>query len=232
MISRARIVEKMDDPGLDRLEHEKALDGLARLNRLSRSATVMWTAIRRYCSLTQRNSISLLDVATGSGDVLLSLCLLAAHEGIEIRATGCDVSEVALNRASRRSRQYNMKANFLCIDALKEPLPYGHDVIVASLFAHHLSDDDVVFFLENAKQSTRHLLLISDLVRSRLNLWVVFAATRLLTRSSVVHFDGPASVCNSFTRAELNALAERACLTGAEIKLAFPCHMLLRWQKK
>ena len=47
---RDRRPELMDDPGLDPAAHRLALAGLARLNRVSRSAAAVWPAVRRLAA--------------------------------------------------------------------------------------------------------------------------------------------------------------------------------------
>jgi hypothetical protein len=70
---------------------------------------------------------------------------------------------------------------------------------------------------------------VNDLTRSRAGLVLVWAACRLLTRSPVVHFDGPVSVRAAFTPREALALAERAGLAGATVVRRRPCRFLLTW---
>lgn len=81
------------------------------------------------------------------------------------------------------------------------------------------------------KAAAGRLVLVSDLVRGRLNLGLVTAACRALSRSPVVHFDGPASVRAAYTPAELRALADQAGLAGATVRPVFPCRMVLTWSR-
>ena len=55
--------------------------------------------------------------------------------------------------------------------------------------------------------------------------------TRLLSRSWVVHTDGPRSVAGAFTVAELRELAAEAGLVGAEVAWRWPFRMLLTWRR-
>jgi hypothetical protein len=58
------------------------------------------------------------------------------------------------------------------------------------------------------------------------------AGTRLLSRSPVVHVDGPRSVAAAFTPAEALDLAQRAGLTGATVVRRWPCRFLLTWRRE
>lgn len=221
---RDRVPELMDDPALDPAAHRHALAGLARLNRLSDSAGVLWPEIRL---LSQTGSpLRVLDVATGSGDVPRALAAKAARAGLtNVTFAGCDISPTAVAAAAEAAPDIH----FFTHDAVRDPLPPGYDVVTCSLFLHHLSDDDATSLLAAMRAAAGRLVLVNDLARSRFNHFAVWAACRLVTRSPVVRFDGPASVRSAYTPAEALALAERAGLRGATVRRRFPCRFLLRW---
>jgi len=70
---------------------------------------------------------------------------------------------------------------------------------------------------------------VCDLRRTRAGLALATLASRMATRSAVVHADAPASVRNAWTPAEAAALAARAGLSGARVRRAFPQRWLLEW---
>ena len=224
---RERIPELMDDPAIDPAEHRRALAALARINRVSNSAGVLWPIIPVLARELGR-PIRVLDVATGSGDVPGRLLARAQREGIALEVSACDVSPTAIEEARRRQPGIE----FFVHDAIRSPLPNGFDVVSCSLFLHHLDNEDVIALLANMENATRRLLLVNDLSRSRFNFVGVWLATRLLTRSRIVHFDGPASVRSAFTPAEAVALAARAGLHGAIARERFPARYLLAWERK
>jgi SAM-dependent methyltransferase len=228
---RDRIPERMDDPGLDPAEHRRALAGLARINRWSRSAAILWPPIRDPARKGGR-PVRVLDVATGSGDVPLGLRRRADRAGVDLEVDGCDASETAVAEARRAAARARLPAvRFFRHDALRDPLPTGYDIITCSLFLHHLPDDGAVTLLGRLKAAAGSLVLVNDLTRSRFSYLGVWLACRLLTRSAVVRFDGPASVRSAFTPAEALALADRAGLTGATVAARFPCRFLLQWRR-
>jgi SAM-dependent methyltransferase len=224
--TRERIPELMDDPGLDPAEHRRALAALARINRVTDSAGVLWPAIRNLARELGR-TVRVLDVATGSGDVPTRLLAKAKHAGVPLEVAGCDISPTAIAEAERQGG-----VRFFVHDALRDPLPLGFDVVTCSLFLHHLGEDDAVALLANMSNAARHLVLVNDLARSRFNYCAVWVACRLLTRSCVVRFDGAASVRSAFTPREALALAERAGLRGATVRAKFPCRYLLSWERE
>lgn len=221
---RERIPERMDDPGLDPAEHRRALAALARLNRWSRSAAVLWQPIAALARQVGR-PVRVLDVATGSGDLPAALARRAARAGLAVAADGCDVSPTAVEAAARAG------VTAFRHDVLADPLPAGYDVVTCSLFLHHLADDEAVTLLRRMKEAAGRLVLVSDLSRSRFSYGATWAACHLLTRSPVVRFDGPASVRSAFTPAEALARADRAGLNGVTVESRFPCRFLLQWRR-
>lgn len=225
--ARERIPELMDDPALDPAEHRRALAGLARLNRVSDSAGVLWPSIAKLARELNR-PLRVLDVATGSGDVPRKLLARAERAGSALEVSGCDLSPTAVAEAEREPSA----ARFFVHDALRDRLPSGFDVVTSSLFLHHLSEDEAVALLTNMKAAAGRLVLVNDLSRSRFSYCAVWAACHLLTRSAVVRFDGPASVRSAFTPAEALRLTERAGLSGATVRSRFPCRFLLSWSRE
>ena len=120
---------------------------------------------------------------------------------------------------------------FFQADVFAEPLSESYDAVISSLFLHHLEEARAVELLRHMAQSARSCVLINDLERSTLGYWLAYVGTRLLSRSEVVHVDGPRSVEGAFTVAEARQLAEQAGLSGATVRKRWPCRYLLRWRR-
>jgi 2-polyprenyl-3-methyl-5-hydroxy-6-metoxy-1,4-benzoquinol methylase len=221
----------MDDPGIDPAAHRQALTGLARINRVSGSARVLWPPIARLARAAPGRPVRVLDVATGAGDVPVSLWRAGQRSGFPIDVAGCDVSPTAVAAARARAEAAGVRVEFFEHDALRDPLPGGFDVVACSLFLHHLDEPDAVRLLREMGRAAGKLVLVNDLSRGPVNYLFVRLACRLLSRSPVVRFDGPASVRAAFTPDEARGLAEQAGLTGATVTPKFPCRFLLAWGK-
>ena len=227
--ARDRRPERMDDPALDPADHRTALAGLARINRFSGSASVLWPELAKLARAAGR-PVRVLDVATGAGDVPVALARRAAAAGLPIHFSGCDVSGTAVSHARRGAVTAGVDVEFFRHDALADPLPAGFDAVTCSLFLHHFDEADAVKLLA-AMATAGRVVLVNDLCRGPVNYALVWLATRLLSRSSVVREDGPLSVRAAFTVAEVKVLAERAGLVGAEVWGRFPCRFLLTWSR-
>lgn len=221
--------ELMDDPSIDPREHAGALAGLARLNRLARSESILWPLVRRL-GREQRRRISVLDVATGSGDVPLALAARARREGIDLALAACDLSQTALDVARDRAARADIPLETWIQNAITDPFDRRFEIVTSSLFLHHLDEDQAIAFLRNVSDAAG-LLLISDLRRDAAGLALAWASSRLLTRSRVVHVDAVKSVRGAYTPAEVAALAIRAGLSGSTVRCCWPRRMLLSWRR-
>ena len=226
---RDRRPELMDDPALSPAEHRRALAGLARINRWTGAAKLLWPPLKNLATGLNR-PLRVLDVATGSGDIPLALIRFAERAGVKMDIAGCDISPVAVAEASRKANG-SSSLRFFVHDVLRGPLPPGFDAVVCSLFIHHLDETDAIRVLEQMKSATDTVVLVNDLARGRFNYCAVWFAAQVLSRSRVVHADGPLSVRAAFTVTEMKRLAAQAGLTGATVVAKFPCRQLLTWEK-
>jgi 2-polyprenyl-3-methyl-5-hydroxy-6-metoxy-1,4-benzoquinol methylase len=233
LAKRDRQPESMDQPGLDREIHRRALDGLRAANAISRTSQVLWRGIREAGIVRDNDGpLRILDIATGGGDVVIGIAKLAARNGVAVETHGCDVSTTAVEIAQNFAEQTGLfGAKFFQLNALVEPLPDDYDVLMSTLFVHHLSNDDAKQLLDRMAKSTRRCVLVDDLSRSPLGYFYAWAGGRLLTRSHIVHIDGPLSVNAAFTVPEFRQLAQEAGLRDAQFRRHWPQRFLMSWKK-
>lgn len=218
----------MDDPELDPDIHSRALRGLQRINRMTNSSRVLWKAIRQFALSAQR-PIQVLDVACGGGDVLADLALRAKKSLLQIDWLGWDISPTAVQQTSRRADRCCVEINVAVENALTTAYPAEMDVIFCSLFLHHLSHQDAHLFLERTRQAAPGLFIVSDLVRSEVGYQYAWWGTRLLSRSPIVHIDGPRSVEAALTIPEMRVLADECGLGTGSIASFWPERFLFQW---
>ena len=102
--------------------------------------------------------------------------------------------------------------------------------MTSSLFLHHLDRPRAIELLCRLQRVTRRLLLVHDLRRTPMGLAVAWLVPRLITRSPVVHVDGPRSVRAAFTIPEVAQLAADAGLRRARVERCWPWRYLLQWR--
>jgi 2-polyprenyl-3-methyl-5-hydroxy-6-metoxy-1,4-benzoquinol methylase len=229
-LSRTRVDEIMDRPDLPPDEHRQALAGLRTINRVSHVAESLLPHVLSLAHDLNRRELQLLDVACGGGDVPIALARLARKHGVALRLILADRSSTALRVGRASADKFLVPCESVEADALTDALPQA-DIVTNSLFLHHLDPPQVVAALSRLKAAARPMLLISDLRRTWLHMATATLSCRLLSRSSVVHHDGPASVRAAFTIVELLDLARQAGLAGAQIRPVWPFRMLLSWRR-
>jgi 2-polyprenyl-3-methyl-5-hydroxy-6-metoxy-1,4-benzoquinol methylase len=224
--ARDLVPERMDDPHLDERAHHRALAGLRRINLVSRTAAALLQKITDYAARRGVGSLRLLDVASGGGDVPIATAMAAARRGLRIDLTLFDRSLVALEHA----KQSGVAIQTIQGDAVRQ-IPGPFDIVTNSLFLHHLTEADARAVLRNMHEAAAGLLLVSDLRRSRVGWLVAHVACRVLSRSPVVHYDGPVSVRAAWTPDELGHLARAAGLSDFRIHGQWPGRMLLESER-
>ncbi|MCC9603706.1 methyltransferase domain-containing protein [Stieleria sp. JC731] len=222
----------MDDPQLDPKLHDAALAGLRRINRFSGTASVLWTELKRLHSAIGHEPLRILDIACGSGDNVIAIGRKAARHGISLCIDGCDISEQALQNARELAvRNGKQPHRFIQCDAIGQGVPEGYHIVMCSLFLHHLSDSDATALISSMASSAINGLLIDDLRRTGLGYALAWAGCRLLSRSPIVHFDGPQSVRAAFSESEVLRLVSQLQLRDCIVKHHWPQRFTLSWIK-
>lgn len=225
MTGRVLTPELMDDPAIDERSHRRALAGLSRLNAISRAAHPIAQAIQ---NAAPPGKIHIVDIATGGGDVASRVMRMLQRRGFAPRWTLCDVSDLALSTAQSKP---GLGSSRVCqLDVLRDELPRG-DVLMCSLFLHHLEMGDVSDVLRAMSRAASRLVVVSDLRRSRAGTFMARVIPRLMTRSDVVHVDAVKSAHAALTCEELAQCAAHAGLERARIEPIIPSRMLLTWER-
>ena len=232
LAERNRQPEWMDQIGIDAAAHDQALNGLRRINAVSGAVGSLFTPLQALAMERNHSQpLRILDLACGGGDNSLALAERCRKAALAVQVDGCDLSPQAVAIASGHAADRGLNVRFFQADALKDPLPLDYDVMVCSLFLHHLDDAAAVDLLRRMGQSSRHLVLVNDLIRSPLGYGLAWVGCRLLSRYPIVHFDGPVSVQGSFRMDEVLDLAARAGLGGARVQRSWPERYLLSWRR-
>ena len=161
--------------------------------------------------------------------MVLSLKRRAMKEGVKLHMEGCDLHPGAIEYANQRAREANLDVGFFLHDATNSAIPAVFDLVCSSLFLHHLSNREAAAFLRRLDASGK-TIFVQDLLRSRLGYLMALAATKAVTRSPVVHVDGPRSVRAAFSLGEIREAVRVAGLEGAKIERCWPERFSLAWE--
>ncbi len=198
--------ELMDQPGVDPDERAHAYAILRRVNRqFFGGIPVLRRELKRWLRENPRPAgapVRILDVAGGSGDLAAEATEWLSRQGLTVTPFVVDLDPTALGLA-RGNGLRAFQAN-----ALNLPLAAGSfDLVIASKFAHHLNDDEVVALLRELARVSGSSVMVLDLSRDGLAWGGFWLWSRVFTRNRLVRYDGPLSVLRGFLPEELETHA-------------------------
>jgi ubiquinone/menaquinone biosynthesis C-methylase UbiE len=172
-------------------------------------------AIERFLPAPPRDStVLMLDVAAGACDVSEAL----------IRKRPCRIVTLDINVRGLKLAERSWP---VVGDAFDLPFPDGtFDVVMASLFFHHLSNESCVRVLAQMWRIAKRRVLVNDLHRHAIAYFSIRVLTALFSRSRMVRHDGPLSVRRAFQPQELLDIARRAGVP-ARVHRSFPYRLVL-----
>lgn len=223
--------EWMDQAGVDPLALDIAHRSLELYNWLSFTHSKLWSPIYRLAQQRKASGIRVLDVGCGGGDLAIKLAQTAQHSGLNVTIDGCDLSTTAVALATRRAEDAGVPCRFFAFDVGHDVWPHDYDVICSSLFLHHLPTCMIETVMGCMARAAKEMVLINDLMRSRIGYLILRIGTLIMTRSPLARYDGPISVAGAFTPDEFRQMAIQAGLTGATVKRCWPERMQLVWKK-
>ena len=219
---RSTAAEWMDDAAATQPDFEAALRDLARINRMSLAHAPVLRWLDARVAATGRRRLSILDVGAGGGDLLAAIAAWGARRGVSLSLTGLDRSPWAASHAAAQG----VPARWITQDLFALGPEERFDVVLCSLFAHHLTDAELVRFLRWMEARADLGWLISDLHRHKLPWGFVWLGVRALRMHPMVVHDSTISIARGFTRADWRHLLGEAGLR-ARIRWTFPFRWLV-----
>jgi 2-polyprenyl-3-methyl-5-hydroxy-6-metoxy-1,4-benzoquinol methylase len=166
--------------------------------------------------LEKDRTYHLVDIGSGGGDTLKRIFRWNESRRYPLVLYGVDIKPICIEYAE--SHQPNKNIRFICDDYrnIDQHIP-RLDIIHASLFCHHLSDDALVELIRFSLQR-KAVLIINDLERNALAYYLIKLLTRLFSKSYLVKNDAPLSVSRGFRKNEWLELIRRAGAVKYSVK--------------
>jgi ubiquinone/menaquinone biosynthesis C-methylase UbiE len=201
----------MDRPQADPRILEDDLRNLRIINRYFGGLRALRNAVLPMAKgVKPGETITILDLATGSSDQPVALVRAFEHIGRLVHITAIDRNEVMLETA-RKFASGMKEIEFERRDLLN--LSYqdaSFDIVTCSLAIHHFSHEDGVKLLREMTRISRLGFVVNDLSRSYIGVATAWLYTRLTTRNPMTRYDSVISVLRAFTKYELTAMAVEA----------------------
>jgi SAM-dependent methyltransferase len=213
--------ELMDEP-CTFADYSQAARDLAQVNRLTRGLRPTLEFLERVIARNGVRSepLHVVDVGCASGDTLRGVARWAARRSVPLRLTGVDMNPYAARLAKMCDREERIEPRtiaWVTADAFAVPLERQPDVVISSLFTHHLSDAAVVRFMQWCETTARLGWFVNDLERSeRAAVWFGRMAWAMRWHR-FVKFDGPVSFRRAFLREDWGRMLGEAGVEGARV---------------
>ncbi|MGV8138461.1 MAG: hypothetical protein AB2L20_24935 [Mangrovibacterium sp.] len=213
---RSGQTEQMDVPGIPRELLQQNLRELDLLNHVLGGHSATLEGIKKLITDKGR-SYQIADLGSGSGDSLKQIALWARKNKVKVILTGVDNKADAIDylcfRCSRFPEIQGLVSDYK--DYLNKT--QSPDIILCSLFCHHLSDIELVWLFQKLAEKARVGFIVNDLERNKLAWHGAKILTTVLKGTSLSKNDGPISVLRGFKREELHHLLKQAGIQRYEL---------------
>jgi SAM-dependent methyltransferase len=210
---RSAEAELMDTEAVGYEEFRACLVDLARVNRITfayRPTLAFFDGVLRRARALRR-PLEVLDVGSGYGDTLRQVHRWALRHKVPVSLTGVDLNPWAA-RAAAEATPRGCAISWVTADAFAYAPPRGIDVVVSSLFAHHLPDPSVAKFLRFMESTATLGWFVNDLRRHPVPYHFFQRFSKLTRLHRFVQHDGPVSIARAFTSADWRQLLATAGL--------------------
>ncbi len=216
--TRSTATEWMDEPDADPADWAACLRDLTAVNTLTLARPPTVSFLRR--AARGRRTLSVLDVGSGGGDMLRRVARWGRRRGLALRLEGVDLGPASAPAADAATPPA-LNIRYRTGDVFDEP-PGSVDVVISSLFTHHLPDAEVVRFLQWMERTAVIGWFVNDLHRHPLAYHGFRALSAVAGWHPMVRHDGPVSVARSFRRADWARLLREAGVPEARVRWHLP----------
>jgi SAM-dependent methyltransferase len=201
-------------------ELRACLHDIARVNRLTFAyrPTISWMEELVAAHPLPLRPLRVVDVGCGYGDTLRRIDAWAAKRGIAVALTGIDLNPDAI-RAAREATPPAQRIEWIVGDALSDAATGEIDVVVCSLLTHHLTNPQIVQFLQWMESTARCGWFINDLHRQPVPYHLFRLLARFTNWHPFVKYDGPVSIRRSFVVEDWRSLRAAAGLAAESVSI-------------
>jgi SAM-dependent methyltransferase len=218
---RSEWTELMDADDTDYETFRACLVDLAKVNgvTLAHGPTLAFLdTLRRSGRLPTDRPVTVLDVGSGYGDLIRAIDAWAQRHDVQIALTGVDLNPWSA-KAARTATDPARPISWATSNIFDHS--GGADIVVSSLFTHHLTDVQVARFLEWSEAETRIGWFVNDLHRHPFPYYGFALLARVARWHRFVRHDGPVSIARAFQAADWTRLIAAAGLAPGAAKVAW-----------
>jgi 2-polyprenyl-3-methyl-5-hydroxy-6-metoxy-1,4-benzoquinol methylase len=211
----------MDDFSLEGEILRDALDKIAQINQLLGGNGLTLQGVALLVSKTQQNnSIKIVDVGCGNGDMLRKLADYGKKNNLNLDLLGIDANHYTINHARHLSEKY-ANIQYSCEDIFDQNFKdLKYDIVLCTLTLHHFKDNEIIDLMTIFHENARLGIVVNDLQRSIIayrlfqGLCVVFKLNKMSKE------DGLTSILRGFKKPELISYCKKLGIR----------HYILNWK--
>jgi SAM-dependent methyltransferase len=223
---RSDLPELMDSDKTDFETFRACLIDLAKVNQLTlayRPTLKFLEELARSGRLPKGRTIKIVDVGSGFGDMLRKIDRWATRRGFKVILTGIDLNPWS-GRASDEATEPGRPIRFVTANVFNYPPLARADIIISSLFTHHLDDTLLIRFVARMEASASIGWFVNDLHRHPIPYHVFRVLARLWRFHHFVQHDGPISIARAFDHSDWTRILAQAGVppTAMKVRWMFP----------
>ena len=197
---RSNAQEIMDDLGMEGELLASSLKKLDWINFWLGGNGVTIDGVERLLqNQTITRELIVVDVGCGSGDSLRRLAKYFRKRGIQAKLIGIDANDFTIQYARKHSNSYPEISYLVAMVPSEEYQTLEYDILTATLFMHHLTDQEIEKLLIGSIEKAKMGIVINDLHRSRWAYFLYSLLSLFFTNPMVVQ-DGKTSILRGFKR--------------------------------
>lgn len=142
------------------------------------------------------------DLGCGNGDMLRKVSKLGDQLGFQFTLIGIDANLDTINYAKELSTEFKNISYMQMNIFSKEFDEITYDIVLSTLFLHHLNDEEIIGKLNQLNKNARIGIIVNDLHRSQLA-YILFSILSFFINNKIIRNDGLVSIRRGFKKQEL-----------------------------
>ena len=167
-----------------------------------------------------KQPIRILDVGSGYGDMLRKIFYWTSKNNIPVDLTGVDINPGA-EKAAKSVTPKGMNINYITKDIFEADFKETYDIIISSLFTHHLEEESIVKFVQWMCRHANYGWFINDLHRHLIPYYFIKYFVRSMNFNKLIINDAPLSVARSFKRNDWERILEKAKTEPSKLSISW-----------
>ena len=225
---RSNEVEWMDDLNCSGEIVDQTLRELETINKWLGGNHVTVNGIEKLLSQhkTQGNTIKIVDLGCGSGDMLKRIALWAKKKKIDLELIGIDANPSIVGFAEKNTANFP-EISYKAINIFGDEFQrMEFDIVTSTLFTHHFTSDELIGLLKAMANRAKLGIVINDLHRHWFAYYSIKLLTKLFSKSKMVQNDAAVSVLRAFKKRDIMDIMSASSLKLESLKWMWA----FRWQ--